>query len=108
MNAEAYEIEDAVDAWIAKRSKAGWFDREERLSVRDQWRVAMKYFQADGPAATGLVVALARLAWGDPWLVTARCQSGGWTVVFGNVIPPRAFFDESEIEAALNTLEAAP
>jgi hypothetical protein len=108
MNAET--IERRVSYWVESRVESGWFAQQARHILLGEWRTTMRHFHAHRPPATGVVVALMREAWGDPWASVCRAQPGGWHVVFGNVSPsPSATTTgASEIEAALNALEAAP
>ena len=93
-------LTERIDRWLAAREAAGWFDGEPaRHELRAMLRVLRRQrFNDDSPPTRGVLLALAREAWSDPY-VTGSVASG-WDFGAGR----RA----TEIDALLATLEAAP
>lgn len=110
------EVVTRVDAWLTTNASSGPLARRW-ASLSDWWWTLRRRHlesEADANAAAmlGVLLALAREAWGEPGMLHERCD-GIWIVRrprdhVGLIEGPNgsAFFTEDEALAA--TLEAAP
>jgi hypothetical protein len=119
------EIIARVDAWLAARRETGWFDEGDRatpdapavgrLVLHGQWLVCKAFGPGRNPAATGILLALVREAWGCHVKVEwgRRCEVAGpnygqpveW-LVWG-MGHPRLATGPTEDDALAAALEAA-
>jgi hypothetical protein len=105
------QVQHRVDAWIAERLRRGWFNGHPyRHQLLGQWRLVLQHFDADTPAPLGVVLALAREAWGRPGM-HAELDGRIWLIrdPEGRLISgPRGSAMFNEHEAFLAALEASP
>jgi hypothetical protein len=107
------ELIARVDAWLAKR------DPQWSRALSRCWKVYGHELRlADSPeekaavsaALTGILLALVREAWDDPYASPCICDydlpSEGWQVYITTA--PKIYFEATEAEALVAALEAAP
>lgn len=78
-------IHGSVDRWLELH--AAWVNASpERQALADAWHKIAVEYGAGHPAATGILLALVREAWGEPNAVTQRVTARGGT---SETEPPR-------------------